>query len=148
MCRQRAEAPQWESAQAPGTAEVGGGGKWGQQRLSGKAPVGDCLPVRVRIWGATRAVQGTVMDTGPPPASPGLTPMGLGFAAEAAPGRPFWGAGWSWDLPPAAPLPLSQVTLSPARPSLPTCLAMPEVPPRMAPSTPKPHALGSGPSEG
>ena len=68
---------------------------------------------------------------GPPPASPGLWPMGLGLCSRGTTRQPFWHAGWLWDLPPAAPLPLHQeVPPCPARPSLPAYPAVPEAAPR------------------
>lgn len=72
----RGEAPWWESACAPVQLKLGGG-KWGQRHLSGKGPVGDSLPGRVRISGATRAIQGAVVDTGPPTRLPRTVADGL-----------------------------------------------------------------------
>ena len=113
-----------------GTAEAGG---WevGAETSVWKGPGGRQPARQSQDLGGHESRPRRCGGHGPPPASPGLWPMGLGLCSRGTTRQPFWHAGWLWDLPPAAPLPLHQeVPLCPARPSLPTYPAVPEAAPR------------------
>lgn len=146
----RGEAPRWESACAPVQLKLVG---WevGAETSVWKGPGGRQPARQSQDLGGHESRPRRCGGHGPPTTHlPRTVADGLGLCSRGATRQPSWGAGWLWDLPPAAPLPLHQeVPPCPARPSLPTYPAVPEAaPPGQLPAPLRHTVWAQGPRKG